>query len=974
MTETLWKTKLAAWLHDPAEKALVLLRDKTGHEWGTVAELREALFGSRAMPADIKPILERADWYAAAADRPQWPQEEGGARYAKWTQVDFAKSPVLIHPLTGVARDLQKLTDISPEHLKTVSLDHFKGLIVHDASGQPDLCKTLLAYWRFGPDTPAKDLHHLWQNLPADTRVPDHTIWAHLDLVSAFAGAMALDKTGTPTLLAVSFGPVQGFIAEARTTSDLWAGSHLLARIAWEGMRVVCERLGPDAILFPNLRGVPLVDRWLRDEVGLPDKWFQGEDWVRSKTDANPLFAAALPNRFVAIVPTDQATALADEITQGVRDFVAELGEKTLRRILEEIGEAWRDDLPCVAQLKEQLADFPEVYWAAVPWSLAEGVEAGDRRYVDTARLRDALARFYPEGAPVGFLDGEAWQVLGQSIELDGARFYDPNPGTLYPALYDLLDRVAAAAKTVRPFAQLKQTGYRSSLNGEREWLTLDCSQLALPPGSRNDTLWTRLAAKRPSWVKSGEHLDALAAIKRLWPTMFTEEVGSIVGRDVRRYVVSTHTLALAVSMEQWLDKSPRPELPSNLKNLLESRNDEHTALPRRIVARLDRNDADAQLLCRKLPGVLDALKEEMDADARNEEQRQRARQAEERLTNAEGDIKKLFGAKPEAYYGLLLLDGDRMGAWLSGGKDGLQLTYRQCWHPQIRESNAVRQLCQSNPALDKYLKAKRPPSPGRHGAISQALNHFSLKTARFVVEDCFKGKLVYAGGDDVLAFVCVDDLLPAMALLRCLYSGLTVPEWLLNRLDDKSRSRFKSGNGWLQLDDELFLTMGDKATASCGAVVAHHQAPLGMVLRTLRQAEATAKKTGGRDAFCLRVMKRAGGEVGVTDKWFRAEGDGAVDLLDALVRMLARKGVSRRAAYNSVEWLSSLPAKPDAALLRTNLAYQFARQGGDRDLALRLADYASCHHAGRSATILCDFLLTAEFLARNTRHPEVES
>lgn len=992
MSSTLWQTKLAAWLHDPAEKALILLRDKTGHEWGTVAELRAILFGSRAMPDELKPILKRADWYAAAADRPQWPLEDNGARYAAWTQVDFAASPVLIHPLTGESHALPPLTDITPEHLKSVSLNHFKRLIVNDAEGLPDLHKTLLAYWRFGPDAPAPELNHLWQNLPADTRVPDHSIWSHLDCVSAFAGAMAADATGTPALLAVSFGPVQGFIAEARTTSDLWAGSHLLARIAWEGMKVVCERLGPDAVLFPKLRGVPLVDRWLRDEMGLPAEWFQGEDWVTGRTDANPLFAAALPNRFVAIVPADRAAGLADEITRQVRAFVAGLGDSSLRKILEEIGEPWRDDLPCMHQLKIQLADFPEVHWVAVPWSLAEGEEVDGKRPAETCRLRAALARFYPEGEKVGFLDGEGWSVLSKDIEIAGARFLAPNPGTLYPALYDLLDRVAAAAKTARTFAPLRQTGYRSTLSGEREWLTLadeipaellpddlpkGAKYLELPPGRRGDgerkvpTLWTRLAEKRPSWVKPGEHLDALAAIKRLWPTLFTEEVSGIVGEDVRRYVVSTHTLALAVSLEQWLDKTPRPEMPFALRNLLESHPAERAALPRRLAIQVH-DDADAQLLCRKLPGVLDALREtSTDEDNRR---RQCAIQAEEMLASAERDMKELFGAKPETYYGLLLLDGDRMGAWLSGGKDSAPLPYRQCWHPQIRESAAVRGLCESNPALRDYLDAQRPPSPGRHGAISEALNHFSLKTARFVVEDCFKGKLIYAGGDDVLAFVCVDDLLPAMTLLRCLYSGLRVPDWLLNRLDGKVRHRFESGNGWLLLNDELLLTMGDKATASCGAVVAHHQAPLGLVLRALREAESAAKNAGGRDAFCLRILKRAGGEVGVTDKWFRAGDDGAAGLLDALIRMLASKDVSRRAAYHSVEWLAQLSARPDAALLCTNLAYQFDRQGGDRVLALRLADYASRHHAEAPTRTLIHFLMTAEFLARNTRHPEAES
>ncbi|MDY6812052.1 MAG: hypothetical protein SV108_00025, partial [Pseudomonadota bacterium] len=51
----LWQTKLAARLHDPAEKALVLLRDPAGHENGTSRALRR-LLGLDALPAgDIDP-------------------------------------------------------------------------------------------------------------------------------------------------------------------------------------------------------------------------------------------------------------------------------------------------------------------------------------------------------------------------------------------------------------------------------------------------------------------------------------------------------------------------------------------------------------------------------------------------------------------------------------------------------------------------------------------------------------------------------------------------------------------------------------------------------------------------------------------------------------------------------------------------------------------------------------------------------
>lgn len=955
----LWKTKLAAWLHDPAEKALILLRDKTRHEWGTVKHLRDEL------GIDYGDMLKQADWYASAADRPQFPTD--GKRYAAWTQVDFAQTPILKHPLTGRNFDLKKLDGIHPEHLKALSVDHFKALLVKSETEEGyDWKKTLLNFWRFGAELDAGGIGKLWQLLPADTRIPDHSIWAHLDIVSAFAGAMAADKDSAPALLSVSFGPVQGFIAEARSTSDLWAGSHLLARIAWEGMKVVCEQLGADAVLFPNLRGVPLVDVWLYDQLKADNDAkarFEAMEWFKQKTDANPLFAAALPNRFVALVPADQAKVIAEKIEQRVRLFIQELGDASLRRILKEVGLDETDDSPyCFAQLKAQLKGFPEVYWAAVPWSVAtKGKQA------DTTQLRLILSNFYPEGETVGFLDSPAWTVLQQDIELDSTKFYTPNPGVLYPALYDLLDRVAAAAKSARPFDRLKQKGFRSSMNGEREWLTLDENQLEWNAEKRKSegTLWTKLAAKRQSWVKKDEHLDALNAIKRLWPTLFTEEVGAIIGAKINRYVVSTHTLALAVSMDEWL-KNPTP-IPLRLRNLLGTPVDS-AALPRRLMGGL--KDQDADLLCRKLPGVLDWLKE------------QEGKQAEEMLRNAESDLKDIFGKKPETYYGMILLDGDKMGAWVSGDKK-TQIPYQDCWHPQITNSDTFKRLVDKNPKLKAYLCEKRQTSPARHRAISEALNQFSIKVARFVVEDCFKGKLIYSGGDDVLAFVCVDDLLPAMTMLRYLYSGKAVPEWVMRKLQESNKDwfdaagkcwKFQSDNGYLLLNTkgktELLLTMGENAEASCGAVVAHHQAPLGYVLRQLRAAESQAKNAGGRNAFSLHVFKRAGGEINVTDKWEQAP-----ELLADLIGMLAQKGVSRRAAYHSLTWLKQLPPDPGFEMLKTNLAYQFNRQGGCKVLAERLARFVTDHeaHQKHPTKALEDMLMVAEFLARETRHTQLE-
>jgi CRISPR-associated protein Cmr2 len=135
--------------------------------------------------------------------------------------------------------------------------------------------------------------------LPADTRVPDHSIWDHLDLTSAFAGAFAADSQQEAALLALSLGPVQSFIAAARSTSDLWARSHLLSRLSWEAMKPVCERLAPDAILFPRLRGVPQVDLWLRDEIKLCAEWFKDAEWP----------SAALPTPIRCLRPLSQTAS-----------------------------------------------------------------------------------------------------------------------------------------------------------------------------------------------------------------------------------------------------------------------------------------------------------------------------------------------------------------------------------------------------------------------------------------------------------------------------------------------------------------------------------------------------------------------------------------------------------------------------------------------------------------------------------------
>jgi CRISPR-associated protein Cmr2 len=996
-----WKHKLAARLHDPAEKALVLMRDPAGHENGTSQALRRLLglntelsetlapdsgdslstLGFKSgLPLSVYRVIQRADWWASAADRPQWPMQEitvntkrgqtRNLKVADWAQVRWAKNPVLIHPLTAKQFDLKQHGDLSGSDisdLKQRSFTHFAHLAAAADEGtetEKDM-RTLLAFWRFGPELREEQdndtLGALWSMLPADTRVPDHSIWDHLDLTSAFAGAFSADPNGEAALLTLAIGPVQPFIAAARSTSDLWAGSHLLARLAWEAMKPVCEQLGPDAILFPRLRGVPQVDLWLRDECGLPEDLFEMCDWnKKGGTDSNPLFSAALPNRFVAVVPRNQAEELARTVEREVRQWLQDKGQEVVDRLLATADLDNGEEQHCHRQMREQLEGFPEVHWAIVPFSLIQPRNKAKQTDLDTVALSEAMAPFFgvEPGQPCGFLTEPAWRTLQQAEQAtwdDNTTFFRPNPGVLYPAIHDLAERVLAASKSVRPFAQSKQTGWRCSLSGETEWLTTDPDQLKRSYRQQDDTLWAKVAKRKPAWAKKGEHLGALPAIKRLWPTLFAEEVGKALGqKSLNRFVVSTHTMALAHQLDQWLEQGglTAEGLADKLHQHKNAINE--AALPRKLMRR-HAAQAEALTDAKKLPALLEyAADENLD-----ETERRNLRKLVERTLRSDKESDK--ETRLETYYSLLLMDGDRMGAWLAGGDD-YAISYRESFHPDVQKG--FEQRAKKNPAIRAYGEQKRAISPGRHMAISAALNDFSLHVVRHVVEEEHFGRLIYAGGDDVLAMLPVIDLLPAMQRLRHAYSGHD-PDHPGGAEGDLTLQ-----HGFALLKGRLMRMMGDKASASCGAVIAHHQAPLAAVRRELTAAEQRAKNDGGRDAFSLAIIKRSGGALRLTADWGEP-----VKLLTDLRDWLRKREVSRRAVYHTLEWLDEhqLPDLGDGELLRTLLTYQLARQAEKTvkapvpAIARRLVEL-TLQRENDPIPWLRNFLSVAEFLARETR------
>ena len=162
--------------------------------------------------------------------------------------------------------------------------------------------------------------------------------------------------------------------------------------------------------------------------------------------------------------------------------------------------------------------------------------------------------------------------------------------------------------------------------------------------------------------------------------------------------------------------------------------------------------------------------------------------------------LKALAPDRLHKYYGLLLFDGDRMGKWLSG--------------EQFSDRVPLREF---------------------HTHLSELLSNYA-QYARAYVDDpqYVRGKTVYAGGDDFLAFVTLETLFATMTHLYRKFREL---------VSDPVRE---------------FTGATQPLTISMGVSVVHYKHPLENALAQTRRMEKRAKDTG-RNRFAISVVRNSG-------------------------------------------------------------------------------------------------------------------
>ena len=722
--------------------------------------------------------------------------------------------------------------------------------------------------------------------LPADTRIPDHSVWTHMQVASALDGCA--DGKGPnavlkPAFLKFQLGPVQDFIAEARSIRDLWSGSYLLSWLMAAGMKALAMEVGPDSVIFPNLKGQPLLDLHLRDGLWDQVKVNGKFVWNHLAYDPATLLTPNLPNVFLAVVHRDRAEELGQLVEKAIRDEWEKIADSVWQFC--DSGEMIRDEGEfSIDQRKQrfdgQISRFLSISWQATSWpdSLQAAMQLADgfdekMPIKESAKRVQAVVHYATNVMPEA--DRDARYYVGGN---NGPKNQLNNIGLGWSVMLSFCGWQLDALRQTRNFDACNGGGWDCGTFSNKDSL-----------GGRSEAVaggktWADNAKhKGGAWKSLFKHDDWLGAstlVKRLWHLAYLKEKwGLPTGSDDFK-MPNTHKIA-----------AHRP------------------------------------------------------SESGDEE-----------------DEEKLAGEK---YYAVLALDGDEIGKWVSGEKTpplGSQFSeYTDVNGPQ---QHGARKYFADHGG-DGLLKIPRPLSPSYHLQFSEALSNFALLCARRIVE-AHDGRLIYAGGDDVLAMLPADTALECAQALREAFQGspklkdslqatataLQTAHENAKPARDIPRAVTAAANGkllnsttpgYLSVSTDQaghpisFVVPGPAAEVSVGIAIAHFKSPLQDVVRAAQQAEKRAKgPLLGRAAVAVTLLKRSG-EI---SEWGAQWKSGGLDLYQAIAKALDDGSLSAKFPHRVCQLLEPYRNHPmvggrmgdadgfdAAAIIKQEFAFAVARQ-----------------------------------------------
>ncbi|ASJ16075.1 hypothetical protein A3L04_02765 [Thermococcus chitonophagus] len=638
-------------------------------------------------------------------------------------------------------------------------------------------------------------------NLPADPFVPDHDWLSRLDIYAQLKAG-----NGEATLVRFKLSPVQGFIGNARTERDLWAGSHILSFLTYLAISRLWRKFGPNAIIVPHLRGQPFFEHELK---------------ILKERDK--LDIANMPNKVLAIVPgTVDVNELEEEVRNEIRGFLEKLFQAAWS--FYKLGDIFEED----PVYNETVRNYFSITVEAFPLSKTPGIESALRKYLS---------------------------IVGDSNEIH-----------YYSEVFAILDQLTDF-KSVEHFPPEQPKGFKCTLCGEN--LAVGGRDEEDSVKHSWNTLRNKLRSRRIYDIKENERLCPLCLVKRFYPRFYslwkadylwveqtaegiservdersdqqgpkgfmsvsevamrrvteksldrfnkdelfvTNESGSKV-RPVTWYDIFLHQLFYTGARSEWRGEVKPPKFGGSTKQEFEGILAQLAGYLRPLFQGLE---PDCEVLYKDNLRSEDAVAKVFGVD-------RDSLPSEINFEDLKTGVSKLedLVGEPPKYYGLLKMDGDNMGKLLSGTK-------------------SVKDVGEYTLA-GEGLGVKRPSTPTVHVAITRSLSNFAVNHVPKISKD-YGAELLYAGGDDVFAVAPTDTVFS-----------------LAYEIQKKFREDW---NGFEYLQ-------GSSRSMSAGILITYYKEPLYIAVRKVAELEHLAKESG-RNAVAIGYRKHSGTYYWVVANW----------------------------------------------------------------------------------------------------------
>ncbi|MGL5834505.1 MAG: type III-B CRISPR-associated protein Cas10/Cmr2 [Waterburya sp.] len=861
MTRLYWQAKIWGLLHDPGLKALSYTQD-LGREgqW----HILQCMAGWRSPKSNsshesIDPIQAESlngtwlsyiglcDLIASASDR------SSIGRLGYESAISYREDGLQIHHLlSGESQTLQ--IPSWHERLQQGKRKEFleeKELAVLNLIREwedPRLAHWWL--WRCYPDLLAKDNPEVYL-LPAETRFPDASLWSHTSITSALAGGLAgcyknfeaypskgdRFTRSRPHLVVFTFSPVQELVKASRKMRDFWAGSWLLhylsAKVSWE----LAKKYGADTLLYPCLYQQPLIDHWLLKEYPEFSQWIE-------KPRSQQLLTAGFPNVIVMILPDNGKKG--DEIkdnpiyaaTQYAKQVLEkewkELGEQSLEFLQNQVNSAWKDIN--LNTWDSWLQAQWQTYWTALPignleTELTQSPRKDDEykqwcdQQNDFTNLKDKLALFETNEAE--FLKA-VFDLLDKQTESE-SKFYSKqsnlNVGSWWGNIFDRLRNNLTAVKNARTWLMPTAFGTRSTISGIGSVV------------HNHQFDWVTEGQTKKFWTDT-KNLGLFDGIEELNPT----EVVKRVLHRILPNLLDIQDLSLTY-----------PDLSSGVAGWLKQAK---IAGDQQAIALYSQACAK---ICQQFNWTQDAAKTAWGIPWINKyypklpnprlinsgwliEDFKNVEEKKEELSKLRKTITDYFpaGKNPTDWYVIAAGDGDSMSEWLKGSK----LKPYQKYIPQKLQNKINKFPDEIKQSVTEFLKVKKRMGPATHSALSRSLLDFANQLVPYLTESRYAGRLIYCGGDDILAYTNLWEWDKWLWDIHQCFKGQEDPG---NEFDIEGDYWQIRERGKKKLPERPLFTLGSAATISFGIVIAHHSVPLAIALENLWSAEEEAK-----EHYCL--------------------------------------------------------------------------------------------------------------------------